>query len=78
MVHPPPIYPHTQRRYFHHGRESGYIHLNNAVKEEGANLSLGGQRQLMALARALVRNSRIIGCDEATSSLNMETNVQTQ
>ncbi len=32
----------------------------------------------MALARALVRNSQIIVCDEATSSLNMETDVQIQ
>ena len=32
----------------------------------------------MALARALVRNSQIIVCDEATSSLNMETDVRIQ
>ncbi|MCJ1448024.1 MAG: hypothetical protein MMC23_008537 [Stictis urceolatum] len=53
------------------------IHLDGIVEEEGLNYSLG-QRQLMALARALVRGAQIIVCDEATSSVDMETDQKIQ
>ncbi|KFZ13175.1 hypothetical protein V501_03838 [Pseudogymnoascus sp. VKM F-4519 (FW-2642)] len=58
-------------------KSPGRIHLDGIVEEEGLNFSLG-QRQLMALARALVRGSRIIVCDEATSSVDMETDDKIQ
>lgn len=55
----------------------GRVHLDVIVEEEGLNFSLG-QRQLMALARALVRGAQIIVCDEATSSVDMETDQKIQ
>ena len=58
-------------------KSHGRIHLDGIVEEEGLNFSLG-QRQLMALARALVRGSQIIVCDEATSSVDMETDQKIQ
>lgn len=46
--------------------------LDDPVVAEGLNFSLG-QGQLLAFARARLRGSRIVVCDEATSSVDMET-----
>lgn len=51
--------------------------LNTPTTEEGLNFSLG-QRQLMALARALLHDSKILICDEATSSIDEETDRRIQ
>ncbi|KAF1817894.1 P-loop containing nucleoside triphosphate hydrolase protein [Dissoconium aciculare CBS 342.82] len=48
------------------------VDLDVTVDDEGKNFSLG-QRQLLAFARVLVKDSNIVIFDEATSSIDVET-----
>ncbi|KAH6916799.1 ATP-binding cassette transporter [Coprinopsis sp. MPI-PUGE-AT-0042] len=52
--------------------DEGRITLDSSISSGGGNLSVG-QRQIIALARAIVRGSKLLILDEATSAIDHKT-----
>ncbi|KAJ7067894.1 hypothetical protein C8F01DRAFT_1116132 [Mycena amicta] len=52
--------------------EEGRLTLDSVISSGGNNLSVG-QRQILALARAIVRESKLLILDEATSAIDYQT-----
>jgi len=59
------------------GRAIPRFSLDTEIESEGLNLSVG-ERSLLSLARAVVKDNQIVILDEATASVDLETDAKIQ
>lgn len=67
----------SMQRQDENGSFQGRVTLDTSVSPSGANFS-HGQRQVLSLCRAMVRKTKLVLLDEATSSVDMETDSSIQ